>query len=288
MEQLTKNILGIFGEKGQLWLANLPNIVNTLSEHWELRNLTPVDNMTFHYVAKAQTLSNQDVVLKISCDSKLTKDEKASLEYFDGCGSIRLIDYNEKYNALLLQQAIPGIVLKSFYPMQVEFVIDCYTTTIQKLHKPLVGEHDNPHISDWLKSLNKANQLPKHLLKKAIDLKDKLLASPTQQIFLHGDLHHDNILQHNNEWLAIDPKGIIGELEFELAAFDFIHSSELEKGLNIKALLEERVEHISQNMKCDAQRVKDWIFVRLMLSAAWWMEDRGDPSINIKLANSLF
>lgn len=36
---------------------------------------------------------------------------------------------------------------------------------------------------------------------------------------LHVDLHHDNILQNGNEWLVIDPKGVVGEPAYEVAAF---------------------------------------------------------------------
>ncbi len=31
------------------------------------------------------------------------------------------------------------------------------------------------------------------------------------------------------QWLAIDPKGVVGEAEFEIAAFDFMYISELAK-----------------------------------------------------------
>jgi len=29
-------------------------------------------------------------------------------------------------------------------------------------------------------------------------------------VLLHGDLHQDNILSHGDDWLVIDPKGVIG------------------------------------------------------------------------------
>lgn len=54
-----------------------------------------------------------------------------------------------------------------------------------------------------------------------------MLSSRKPFIFLHGDLHQDNILKQGNGWLAIDPKGVIGEAEFEIAAFDFMYIREL-------------------------------------------------------------
>jgi streptomycin 6-kinase len=29
-------------------------------------------------------------------------------------------------------------------------------------------------------------------------------------VLLHGDLHQDNILSQGDDWLVIDPKGVIG------------------------------------------------------------------------------
>lgn len=45
----------------------------------------------------------------------------------------------------------------------------------------------------------------------------KLFDKPMAEIPLHGDLHHDNILASDRGWLAIDPKGLIGDPHYELA-----------------------------------------------------------------------
>ena len=38
-------------------------------------------------------------------------------------------------------------------------------------------------------------------------------------MLLHGDLQHYNVLFDNQRgWTAIDPKGVVGELEYELGA----------------------------------------------------------------------
>jgi streptomycin 6-kinase len=44
-----------------------------------------------------------------------------------------------------------------------------------------------------------------------------LLATTTQRVALHGDLHHDNIMQSTRGWLAIDPKGVWGDPAYETA-----------------------------------------------------------------------
>jgi streptomycin 6-kinase len=45
-----------------------------------------------------------------------------------------------------------------------------------------------------------------------------LLSSPQDEVVLHGDLHHGNILDFGTRgWLAIDPKGLLGERGFDYA-----------------------------------------------------------------------
>ncbi len=46
---------------------------------------------------------------------------------------------------------------------------------------------------------------------------ERLLADPHDVKPLHGDLHHDNILYGPRGWLAIDPKGVLGNPGFDAA-----------------------------------------------------------------------
>ena len=290
MKTLKQNIANLYGSKGKDWIANLPAIVTALANHWGLSEIIPVSNMTFNYVAKAILSTGEPVVLKISYDKQSIINEKRALTYLGLHGSIKFIDYNSTYNALLLQQAIPGITLKSLYRDNPDYVMDCYVETMRRLHhQQLPKESNPPHVADWLKVLDEPSlkQIPTTLLNKAIELRNKMLSSPRPLIFLHGDLHHDNILKHSNEWLAIDPKGVIGEAEFEIAAFDFMYISELTATIDVKNVFAQRVDLLAQKSGLDAQRIKDWVFVRLILMAAWFIEDNGDPSWAIKLAELL-
>ena len=72
-------------------------------------------------------------------------------------------------------------------------------------------------------------KIPAQTLQKARKIRDQLLKMAMLDVLLHGDLHHDNILQNGDDearhsfsdggWLVIDPKGVIGESAYEVAAF---------------------------------------------------------------------
>ncbi|MDI9819702.1 MULTISPECIES: hypothetical protein [unclassified Legionella] len=134
MKTLRQNIANLYGSKGTDWIANLPAIVTALTNDWSLSEITPVSNMTFNYVAKAILNTKEPVVLKISYDGQSIIHEKRALTSLGFQGSIKLIDYNSKYNALLLQQAIPGITLKSLYRDNPNYVMDCYVETMHQSH----------------------------------------------------------------------------------------------------------------------------------------------------------
>ncbi len=53
--------------------------------------------------------------------------------------------------------------------------------------------------------------------RRGADVAAALLDDPRDPVVLHGDLHHGNVLDFGERgWLAIDPKGLLGE-----AAFDY-------------------------------------------------------------------
>ncbi|PIT86882.1 MAG: hypothetical protein COU33_00710, partial [Candidatus Magasanikbacteria bacterium CG10_big_fil_rev_8_21_14_0_10_43_6] len=198
-----------------------------------------------------------------------------------------------KQKALLLQQAVPGVSLKSLYPANVHEVVDAYSAVVKELTSVAAPAAGNfPRVRDWLKAFDRvdATRIPQTLFQKANTLQKQLLNTADNEILLHGDLHHDNILKHGNQWLAIDPKGIIGELAFEAAAFDFIHLSELEslKIDEIQKLFCTRVSQLAEKLNIDPKRLSQWVFVRLILMALWFIEDGGDPQLPIRLAKLLF
>lgn len=288
MRELQKNVINTFGERGKAWLQNLPQIIQKLQKYWNLKEIHPVSNMSYHFVAKAIKDIDHLVVLKIGCDKALIEREASALRHFAGSGSIALLDHNHEQQALLLQQAIPGTTLKALYPQQVEFVMSSYVSAMKKIHDhPFLQGNPFPSLNSWLEAIDRVHndKIPGMLLGQALEIKKKLQASKREEKLLHGDLHLDNILCNNDEWLCIDPKGVIGEPEFEIAAFDFIDKSELHEATS--KLFLTRIEQMAHLSGFSFERIKDWVFVRLILSAAWSIEDQSDPDSAIKLATWL-
>jgi streptomycin 6-kinase len=107
----------------------------------------------------------------------------------------------------------------------------------------------------------------------------ELLSSAAAQVLLHGDLHHFNILSaERSPWLAIDPKGVIGEPAYEAGA---LLRNPFPKLLDLDdpgRLLSRRVSILAEALDLDARRIRGWAVAQAVLAAVWSIED--DESVN--------
>lgn len=113
----------------------------------------------------------------------------------------------------------------------------------------------------------------------------ELLAAPQDPVVLHGDLHHDNILDFGPEgWRAIDPQGLWGDRGFDFANI-FTNpdlSDPTRPVATRKGVFQRRVAVVSAAAGLDRQRLLRWILAWAGLSAAWFIAD-DDPLAAIDL-----
>jgi streptomycin 6-kinase len=114
------------------------------------------------------------------------------------------------------------------------------------------------------------------MLQKARRLRDHLLETSAKAVLLHGDLHHDNMLQNGDDWLVIDPKGVIGEPAYEVAAFIRNPMPELLHQRDISQIIHNRVTCFAKLLELPPKRILDWCFVQAVLAWIWALEDGCD------------
>lgn len=96
-----------------------------------------------------------------------------------------------------------------------------------------------------------------------------------EQVLLHGDLHHFNILSsRRNSWLAIDPKGVIGEREYEICALMRNPGPQLFTAMNTEQVILRRLDQIVEYTGFDRERILLWSIVNAVLTAWWCIEDK--------------
>lgn len=109
----------------------------------------------------------------------------------------------------------------------------------------------------------------------AAEIALRLLCDQRDARPLHGDLHHDNIMQGSRGWLAIDPKGVFGDPAFDAA--NLFHNP---LGRDDLCLDPERIAAmamtLSRRLAQDPRRLLDYAIAYGCLSAAWHAGDGSD------------
>ncbi|KTD31250.1 MULTISPECIES: aminoglycoside phosphotransferase family protein [Legionella] len=268
-----QTILSVYGEKGKNWLTKLPKLVQELSTLWHLRDLKPIPNLSFNYVLSGFQ-QEKPIILKLGLDDMALTREANALNAFCSCAVVKLLAARK--GALLLQRAIPGYSLKNQWLEHAESLTIACQLISQLTQAQLPKENKFPHIRDWLAILDKNWEIPTHYLEKSREYRDYLLKTSQQDHLLHGDLHHDNILKNDNDWLAIDPKGVIGELTYEVAAFIRNPIPELLESKAAWRIIDRRMTGFASLLNLDLSRIAQWCFVQAVLAWCWSLEDRLD------------
>ncbi|TPK94684.1 MULTISPECIES: aminoglycoside phosphotransferase family protein [unclassified Mesorhizobium] len=117
----------------------------------------------------------------------------------------------------------------------------------------------------------------------AADIAERLLAYPHAVRPLHGDLHHDNILLGPRGWLAIDPKGVLGDPGFDAANMFYNPLDRDDLCLDPR-----RIAHMAdifgRTLGQPPRAILDHAIAYGCLSAAWHREDKNAVDENRELA----
>jgi streptomycin 6-kinase len=96
-------------------------------------------------------------------------------------------------------------------------------------------------------------------------------------VLLHGDLHHWNILSAQRQpWLALDPKGIVGEPIFDAGALLRNPVYKILSTLNFKSITHRRLEILAEVLGFEQERMLAWSLAQAVISAQWSYEMGGD------------
>jgi streptomycin 6-kinase len=285
-KQFIENVKITFGDKGVRWLQTLPDLVDDLSNRWNLSDLKIFNNLSFNFVASARyEPAGRRVVLKCGMPTEELSREIAVLRFYHGSGSPQIIKDDAALGAFLMEQVTPGTPLKSLFPHNETQANIIAAKVITKLHAIETSIPPNLFLDmqQWNTALFNTEPdgpLTAQLLTLAKERLAHILATQTKTVLLHGDLHHDNILScADHEWVAIDPKGVIGDPAFEIGPFMYNPIPELMDHPQLPEILSQRLTQFSSLLKIDRQRLAHCSFVLTILSACWLREDNNNKMV---------
>ncbi len=247
-----------------------------LLDHCERWNLHPIAECFETHSSILQQVRTADGELAFLKISKPGSDEERSgslLEWFDGRGSVKLLRHEGE--ALLLE-GVDGMPLSTI----VDGGNDCEATEIlcevvSQLHEARTAPPPQlVTLERWFRPLLEFDDLDNALGMAAVKLAKHLISTTDVTKPLHGDIHHDNILHHSERgWLAIDPKGLIGDPHYEFAN-TFLNPMDQSETVRDVTRVNMLADIIAERISLNRDRLLAFAFCHAVLSALWSGGDR--------------
>jgi streptomycin 6-kinase len=194
------------------------------------------------------------------------------LDAFDGHGVVRVLDRID--GAVLLERLQPGTSLVS---MTVNGDDDHATGILADVIGRMSARAPvslTSTVQEWARGFERHaaggdSLIPKPLVEAAQHVYSQLCGSQSIPRLLHGDLHHHNVLLDTERgWLAVDPKGVLGEQEYEVGAA-LRNPLERPELFTDPARIERRVDRFERELQLDPGRILAWAFAQAVLAAVW-------------------
>lgn len=259
-------------------------------DKWRLANPEKIAATHTSEVYKVQ--DHNDNVLILKCFNEIgIKDEAGGsilLEYYGAKGAINLIAFDEK--AQLLEYAegeeLSELVKNGDDKKATKIVCD----VIKDLHKERSIEFPKTLIplKEWFKDLFvAADKDGDEMLVLAAKVAEDLLLTTKTSIPLHGDIHHHNIIKAKRGWLAIDPKGLIGDPCYDVAN---IYGNP--EGMHTLWHSIDRIDMLTQifseNLGYPRERLLKFSFVHNAISSIWSGATSVDRQARFELAKLIY
>jgi streptomycin 6-kinase len=186
-------------------LAPLERIAREVAAEWGVELGEPFALSRYSFVAPAG-----DAVLKVTPPEDDESDEEAdALELWAGDGAVRLLRHDRGRRALLVERAgrdISSLPDEEATRIGVAIGVKLWREAAEPFR--WIGDH----VPRWLDNAG-ANELTA----LARDLYGSLDVG--RRTLVHGDFHHHNILWSTRGAVAIDPKPMLGEPEYDVPSF---------------------------------------------------------------------
>ena len=194
----------------------------------------------------------------------------ALMAWWGGRGAARVLAHDA--DAVLLERAAGGRLSAMARGGLDEQATGIICNVIAELHAPRQAARPTlVPLAVWFRELEVAASRGGIFAIAWATARD-LLAAPLDDGALHGDIHHDNILDFGPRgWLAIDPKALHGERSYDYA--NLFRNPEGSLPLRPERF-ERHVALVAERAELDPIRLLQWVLAVMGLSATWSVIDR--------------
>ena len=256
------------------WLERLPAVLDELVERWSLSTVErPFDGqeVSCAWVARVRRLDGTPAVLKMGMPHMEGEQEIDGLRFWDGEPTVRLLEADQDYNAMLLEQCRPGRILRTLPEPEQDVIL---AGLLRRLWRLPAEPHPFRPLAEMTAYWAECSEEEKEhwpdagLVQEGLALFYELPRTAPTEALLATDLHAGNVLRAEREpWLVIDPKPFIGDPAYD--ATQHLYNC-------LPRLLadpEGVIGRFADLLGLDDERVRLWMFAR---AAAESRDDWGE------------
>ena len=275
---------------GAAWLESLPRVAASLAERWLLRLGEPFPDGNVSLTVPVELASGEPAVLKINFPEAESEHEGNALAFWAGRGAVLVLEEDRSQRALLVERCVPGEQLWAV--AEDEEATRIGAGVLARLWRPIAGNAFRRLADEaerWAFELEREWQLlgqpfERSVLDEAVATCLELGPDQGAPVLLHQDFHGGNVLRAQREpWLAIDPKPLIGEREFDAASL-LRDRRWLLGEPGAKARVARRLDILVDELVLDRERMRRWGVAHAL---AWGMSGSGIEADMVECARLL-
>jgi streptomycin 6-kinase len=257
-------------EAGRTWIASLPARLDELTDRWRLEVEEGLPRHGFNAFVLPVRREGEPCILKLVWPHEAAVDEATALRVWDGNGAVKLLAAETDVGALLLER----LDARSLADQPLLEAAELAGRLLRRLAVPAPhGFRTTAEVaSEWLDSMGGARQeaspVPDRFIDRAV-VAARSLTTSEERSLVHADLHYGNVLSSaREEWLAIDPKPLVGDPEIALAELLWTRLDEVSDGPGVMEVFDALI----QGGRLDPERATAWAIVRCVDYWRWGVE----------------
>lgn len=278
-----RTVTTLHGQAAMDWFARFPGLIKDIQRRFGVRVTGQPGRYSRHVILWAETISDAvPVVIKCAPPIAGLRAEAQALAAFGGETSARLLDHWPEAEALLIERLVPGEPLNMLEDDRE--VLRIAACVMPGLWRPVPSEPAGERVADLARVFTEVRQrfpngvasLDPSLLAAAEATFARLTAGSAGEFLIHGDMHSNAILSaQRRPWLAFDPKGLIGEREFDAAILIAEPSPRVTRAARPMQVIAERLTLLPDLLGLERGRCADYAFCYAMIIACTLLRDFG-------------
>ncbi|HWV23863.1 MAG TPA: aminoglycoside phosphotransferase family protein [Thermomicrobiales bacterium] len=271
------------GDHSASWLDSLPETITQWCDRWRVTLDPRMPEINYNLVLFGTSEIHGPVVIKMAPPHPEGAAEMEAVHIAQQPGVVRLYESDPSVSIMLQERVIPGTMLRE-HVERGEYTDDEATRIAASCMKRFwTPAPHSPHLitlRHWFRDLygyrerfpDGGGPIPKEFIDLALSHADYLLATEGERVTVHGDLNPGNILRRQDDWVIIDPKGLIGERGYEVGQW-MLNPYGLHLWPNLVEALDTRLTILSEMLELDRYRLWQWSVAHAVLSECWTVQE---------------